>query len=76
MAKAKGKLVNIEVQRETFEDMIDRSFFHAYALTRGSFMVAEGYRLLPRLTMIKWLLMVKDGCGGSSYTSINNRKFL
>ena len=37
MAKAKGKLVNIEVQRETFEDMIDRSFFHACALSHHNY---------------------------------------
>ena len=55
VAETKGKIVNIEVQRKNYEDMIDRSFFQACAILHRSLSVGQKYSEMPRLTMINIL---------------------
>jgi predicted transposase/invertase (TIGR01784 family) len=55
VAKSKNKLVNLEVQRETYPDMIDRSIFHAGATWHNSLETAQRYSELPRMIMINLL---------------------
>jgi predicted transposase/invertase (TIGR01784 family) len=55
IAEANGKRINVEVQRESCPDMVDRSFFHACAIMHPAIEKSQDFKELPRLTMINLL---------------------
>lgn len=51
-AETNGHKVNIEVQRSTDNDMIDRSVFYGCAMLHESLNKAESYSQIPRFTLV------------------------
>lgn len=51
-AESDGHKVNLEIQRATDIDMIDRSFFYGSAMLHSSMNTAEDFSQIPRFTLI------------------------